>query len=509
MRRISSSPIASVLVPNTSQPDPLHRQLYDKLREQILLGRFTPGQQMPSTRVLAADLGVSRNTILYAFEQLKAEGYLEGATGSGTYVAGALPEQMVRASRSAPLKRTVQLTARRWSHFGSRITRNDAKVIRPALFRPFQPGFPALDAFPFDIWTRLFNRYRKSGAGALLGYGSTAGYKPLRKAIASYLTVARGVRCDPEQVLVVSGAQQAFDLTTRLLLDPGDSVLLEEPGYRGAHAVFEAASAKLIPVPVDLNGLNISKAIKSGAKARLVYTMPSHQFPLGTTMSAARRLELVNWAAESGARILEDDYDSEFRYTSRPLPALQSLDQTGSVIYLGTFSKVLFPALRLGYLVVPPDLIDGFLIAKAMMDLHCPTIEQAVVADFIEDGHFSRHIRRMRTLYLERLEIFLEAARAELDGALDIQRPDAGMHVLARLSPGVDDVAVGRAAASLGVSSMPLSTCYLLPPNDSGLLLGYAGYGAQQIRSGMQKLATVLGKQSITRARSVNAFSAK
>jgi GntR family transcriptional regulator / MocR family aminotransferase len=301
-------------------------------------------------------------------------------------------------------------------------------------------------------------------------------------------------------VIVVSGAQQALDLIARLLLDSGDSVLVEEPSYRGAHVAFEAVAAKMIPIPVDEDGLSLSQAIARGGKARLLYTTPSHQYPLGTTMSVARRLELVNWAAQSGIWIVEDDYDSEFRYGSRPLPALQSLDRAGCVILLGTFSKVLFPALRLGYLVVPPDLAEGFVRAKAVTDFHCPSLEQAVVADFMEEGHFGRHIRRMRTLYLERLEALLEAAQAEMNGALEMERPDAGMHVLARLGPRVDDVALARAAADLGVSTMPLSSCYIGPRKASGLLLGYAGYRPQQIRLGMRKLSSVLSKHLTSRS---------
>ena len=493
MRRVSSALIASALATDSGLADPLHRQLYDKLREEILAGRFAAGQRMPSTRVLAADLGIARNTILHAFEQLKAEGYFEGETGSGTYVARALPEKMMRVTSVAANQGNVLSTGRRLSRFASRITGDPALFIRPALYRPFQPGFPALDAFPFDIWTRLIHRHRNRPSGELLGYGSSAGYMPLRKAIASYLAMARGVRCEADQVVVVSGTQQALNLSARLLIDPGDTVWMEEPGYRGAQAAFHAVSAKLVPVPVDEEGLDISKKLASGSRARLVYTTPSHQFPMGSAMTAARRLLLANWASESGTWILEDDYDSEFRYSSSPLPSLQSLDRSGSVIYLGTFSKVLFPGLRLGYLVVPPGLADAFLKAKAVTDFHCSTIEQAVAAEFIEEGHFSRHIRRMRTLYLERLECILEAARTEMAGTVEIQRPDAGMHVLAKLAPGVDDVAAARAAGGLGISSMPLSTFYIgKRAKTSGLLLGYAGYNSRQIRLGMRRLSGVL-----------------
>lgn len=359
---------------------------------------------MPSTRVLADDLTISRTTILSAFEQLKAEGYLEATTGSGTYVARSMPEQAVVASRSVSLRKAGQPVNPHLSHFSARTRRGDAKIIRGVSYRPFQPGFPTLDAFPSNIWTKLLNRSQKRANTALLGYGNAAGYLPLRKAIATYLMAARGVRCQLEQVIVVAGAQQAFSLAIDALLDAGDTVLLEDPGYVGAQVAFEAAPVKLLPVPVDNDGLNLSKLRANGKGTRLVYTTPSHQFPLGVSMSAGRRMQLVNWAAESGAWILEDDYDGEFRYSSRPLPALQSFDQTGSVIYVGTFSKVLFPGLRLGYIVVPAHVVDAFTIAKTVCDYHCPTIPQAVVAEFINEGHFGRHIRRMRMLYRERLK---------------------------------------------------------------------------------------------------------
>jgi len=317
---------------------------------------------------------------------------------------------------------------------------------------------------------------------------------PLRKAVASYLRVSRAVRCEPDQVIIVSGTRQALDLTVRLLIDPGDSVWMEEPGYFGAHSALKAASARLIPVPVDADGLNVAEGIAKCATARMAYTTPSHQFPLGTPLGVARRLELLKWAAEANAWILEDDYDSEFRYSSRPLPALQSLDQAGSVIYFGTFSKLLFPALRLAYLVAPTNLVDSYSIAKAVTDDQAPTVDQAILADFMEEGHFTRHIRRMRALYLERLEILLDSAGAEMAGAVDVRRPDAGMHAVALLPPGSDDRAVAAAAAGLGVASMPLSGCYLGRPKASGLLLGYAAFGHRQIRLGIRKLSSILPK---------------
>jgi GntR family transcriptional regulator / MocR family aminotransferase len=493
MRRVSSAATATAFGPDPRSSDPLHRQLYDKLRDNILARRFSPGQQMPSTRVLASDLGVSRNTVLNAFEQLKAEGYLEGSPGSGTYIARALPEETTRVSNAPPSGSGVGRKHSRWSDFGARMSKYDVPFVRTGIpARPLQPGVPALDEFPFDIWTRLTSHWWKKKPSGLLAYGPAAGYMPLRKAIADYLNVARAVHCRPEQVLVVSGAQQAMDLTARLLLNPGEPAWVEEPGFLGAHAALDTAGVKLIPVPLDDDGLNVSIGRKKAPRARLIYTTPSHQFPLGITMTLARRLELLDWAQKSGAWILEDDYDSEFRYTSRPLPALQSLDQSGSVIYFGSFSKVLFPALRLGYLVVPPNLVDGFLVAKAITDHHCPTMEQAVLAQFIGDGHFNRHIRRMRALYLERMETLLDSIAAEMNGLIEVRRPDAGMHIVGLFPPGADDEGIAASAASTSVAVAPLSSWYLSRKRASGLLVGYAGYNPRAIRQAIRKLAKVI-----------------
>ncbi len=496
MRRVPSSLIASALAPDRASTEPLHKQLYERLREHILSRRLAPGLQLPSTRVLASDLAISRTPILQAIEQLKAEGYLEASIGSGTYVARFLPDQRVVATQAVALTGARQSGNHHQPGFKShRVVTHQIRTIPPVTYRPFQPGFPALDAFPFAIWSKLLQRLQTCANSILLGYGSPAGYLPLRRAIASYLTIARGMRCHEDQVIVVSGAQQALSLAIRALAEPGDSVLLEDPGYFGAQAAFDASSVKLLPVPIDQDGVMVPD-MHEGARGRILYTTPANQFPLGITMSVGRRRQLLNWAHKSGVGILEDDYDGEFRYSGCPLPSLQSFDSTGSVIYVGTFSKVLFPGLRLGYIVVPAHLVEVFTAAKRSLDYHCPMIEQFVTAEFINDGHFARHIRRMRTLYLERLEALLEAARAEMDCQFEIRRPDGGMHVVARLGQGVDDQTVATDAAHLGISAMPLSSCYLGPDRISGLVLGFAGYKPQQIRLAMQKLSRVIATQS-------------
>lgn len=492
MSRVSSAAVAAALAPDSKSPEALYRQLYDKLRHSILTGSFTTGQQMPSTRVLAADMGVSRNTVLNAFEQLIAEGYLEGAVGSGTYVARALPEEMLRATATRA-GASGSGKRRGWSRQGARLATHVTDRIRQTVVpKPFQSGVPAFDVFPFDLWARLLNRHWRRQHSELLSYGDSGGYMPLRRAIASYLAVARAVRCDPEQVIVVSGAQQALDLTARLLLDPGDAVWMEDPGYLGARATMHAAGAKLVPVAVDEAGLSVRRGVAREPRARMVYVTPSHQFPLGVTMTLTRRLELLSWAQKSGAWILEDDYDSEYRYASRPLAAMQGLDHGGRVIYFGTFSKVLFPALRLGYLVVPPDLVQGFLVAKAITDRQSPTVEQAVLAEFISDGHFSRHIRRMRALYLQRVQALVESVERELKGFLEMRHPEAGMHTIGWLRKGTNDRVLARRAAAAGVSTVPLSAFYTGGGGKSGLVLGYSGYSERAIRDGVRKLAQAL-----------------
>jgi len=321
-----------------------------------------------------------------------------------------------------------------------------------------------------------------------MAYGSQMGYGPFREAIAQYLRLVRGVRCEPKQVMVVSGSQQALYVSARVLLNPGERVWIEEPGYPGAHVAFGAADCRLIPVPVDAEGLDVNEGIRRCRGARAVYVTPSHQYPLGATMSVARRIQLLNWASRTGAWIIEDDYDSEFRQGIRPIASLQSLDSDARVIYVGTFSKALFPALRVGYVVVPTDLIRAFSTARDAMDIFPPTLSQAVLADFIQEDHFSRHIRRMRVLYAERCNALVEALQTEMGDLLEVVNGEAGMHLVGLLPTGLKDVGVSRKAAEYGVSVMPLSNCCLERPSRSGLVLGYGAADQLQIQQGVLKL---------------------
>jgi GntR family transcriptional regulator/MocR family aminotransferase len=321
-----------------------------------------------------------------------------------------------------------------------------------------------------------------------MAYSDAMGYQPFREAVAEYLGAVRGVRCDSSQILVTTGSQQALQICAQVLLDPKDQLCMEEPGYPGARQAFLMVGVQLIPVRVDHEGLNVAEIIRRGRDVRAVYVTPSHQYPLGMTMSATRRMLLLNWAARTGAWIIEDDYDSEYRFGSRPIPSLQGLDTDARVIYVGTFSKVLFPALRLGYMVIPKDLVSAFSAARDAADIFSSTLYQAVLTDFIREGHFARHIRRMRMLYMERQKSLVKAIRSQMGDMLEVIGAEAGMHLVALLSRGIDDVAVSRKVAQNGISAIPLSSCYLKTPKRGGLILGYGGANVHQIHDGIRKL---------------------
>lgn len=478
---------------NPESAAPMYRQLYDFLRQAILEGRLLPGQRLPATRVFAAELGVSRNTVMLAFDALLSEGYLQGKMGSGTYVTGTLPDKLLQATQpssqvSAPPSPRHFLSKRGQAIAGIPV----GAVSTPEAIRPFQHGLPAVFDFPFDIWARIAARVLRWMPYHSLGYGEAAGYYPLREAIADYLRTARAVRCDAEQIIIVNGSQQALDLAARVLLDPGETAWVEDPGYFGAKRAFAGAGVEIIPVPLDAEGLDVERGRELDSGARLIYVTPSHQYPLGVTMSLARRLQLLEWANQSAAWILEDDYDSEYRYSGRPLSSLQGLDQHGRVIYLGTFSKVLFPALRIGYLAVPENLANAFIAAKSVSDRHNPLLEQMVLAKFMEEGHFTRHIRRMRVLYQERRQALVRAAEAELKGLLAIQPSDAGMHVIGLFPESADDRAAARRAAEFKITANPLSAYYLEKPGRAGLVLGYSAFNEREITAAVRRLARAL-----------------
>ncbi len=465
------------------------RWLVGALRGQILDGRLKPGSRLPATRDLARQYGLSRGTIVIAFEQLTSEGYLEGWVGAGTWVSRVLPDPFARVGRRGALPARPSSPAPMRKPRPLPLLR-DLAGYEPRLPRAFRANTPALDLFPVTLWAQVAGRrLRRATPAQLLGCDA-AGYGPLREAVADYLVTSRGARCTAGQVVIVSGLQEALDLAARVLVRRGDRVVVEDPGYDGAVAAFEAQGARVGGVPVDAEGMLIPPARLRGA--RLAYVTPAHQFPLGVSMSLRRRLALLEWARRSGAMIVEDDYDSEYRYAGRPLPALQGLDRHGLVLLAGSFSKVLFPSLRLGYLVVPDALVDRFAAVKSVASRHEPLLDQAVLCDFITTGHFGRHVRRMREVYAERLGVLLESARSRLAGALEITAVEAGLQTAALLAPGAEAEPIARAAATRGLEVVALGRYARAPMPRDGLQLGFAALDPGEIRRGVSALAEVL-----------------
>jgi GntR family transcriptional regulator/MocR family aminotransferase len=474
---------------------PIYRQLYEWFRRAIASGQLRPGQRLPSTRNLAAELKISRMPVLAAFEQLFAEGYLETFIGAGTCVARSIPDDMLSPPVVKVRKGLQEIVKKRGPR---RISRRGLALARLPTqswldnLGAFRVSLPALDHFPIGVWSKLVARHARRPPRGIMAYGDAMGYLPFREAIAEYLGTVRGVRCESSQILVTTGSQQALQISAQVLLDHKDRVWMEEPGYLGARQAFLTVGAQLIPVRVDHDGMHVAEIIPRGRDARAVYVTPSHQYPMGVTMSATRRMLLLNWAVRSGAWIIEDDYDSEYRFGSHPIASLQGLDTGGRVIYIGTFSKVMFPALRLGYVVVPKDLVPAFSAARDASDIFSSTLYQAVLTDFIREGHFARHIRRMRMLYMERRTTLVKAIRIQMEDMLDVIDAEAGMHLVTLLPRGTNDVTISRKAAQKGISAIPLSTCYLKPPTRGGLILGYGGANAHQIHDGISKLRMIV-----------------
>ena len=481
--------IVPVIAIDRTSTQPLYRQLYEGYREAIVERRLRPGQRLPSTRSLAEELLVSRIPVLNAFEQLVAEGYIESHVGAGTFVARSLPEEPLAVASVDRMK----------ARPGQRIVSRSPAALPRRAGEPwlggsgaFRMSEVAIDRFPFAVWSTLFNRHSHNPRLSLLRYGDSMGHRPFREALAEYLRTARAVRCEADQIMVVSGSQQALEISARVLLDPGSPVWVEEPGYAGAQDVLRRVGARLVPVPVDEEGLDVNAAIARSRRPRAVYVTPSHQYPLGVTMSASRRLQLLDWARRQGAWILEDDYDSEYRYESLPVAALQGLDRDARVIYIGTFSKVLFPALRVGYIVIPADLVPRFAGLREAMDIFAPTLPQAVLAEFLHQGHFARHLRRMRQLYRERRSALVAAIRSELGASLQVMGEQAGVHLVATLSNKASDRQISSRAARQGLWAMPLSSCYLGPAKRQGLVLGYGGTDLAAMPEAVGRLRRVL-----------------
>lgn len=461
----------------------LARQLYEGLRERILDGRLQSGTRLPASRDLAALLGISRNTVTRAFDQLYAEGYVEGRIGDGTYVA-----ELSTASRPAPAVQAKAATSealqRLQAHHLSR------PLIGPP--RAFRVGVPAFDLFPFETWARLSARFWRKPSPARLGYGDPAGDWQLRELIAAYLRNGRGLHCDPAQVIVTCGAQQAISLCAQLLVEPGDRVAIENPGYRAAGHAFSVAGAQLAGIPVDADGLDTA-ALERAGDCRLTYVTPSHQYPTGVTLSLARRLELLDWAERHDGWIVEDDYDGEYRYSGTPLAPLAALDRQGRVLYVGTFCKIAFPALRLGYLVLPPALVEPFARRRALDMRHSEIGTQAVMAEFIAAGHFQRHIRRMRAAARSRRDALLAGWPVDIPGCAPMPAVEAGLHLCVRVDSLARERELIAAAERAAVELNGLSSYWLPgeePPvdNRAGLVLGFAAVPEAEIAKALAAL---------------------
>jgi len=491
-KRITAYTLA---LPPRDSETPAYLWLCAALRAEILEGRLGPGARLPATRDLAAEYGLSRGTIVAGYAQLEAEGYVRGSTGSGTYVSDTIPDDLLRVRGGGRGARSVGEDAAAPRRARHRLSAAGRRVepfpdAGPRATRAFRANEPALDLFPAALWAQVAGRRLRRVSTELLRGCPAEGYPPLREAVADYLRAARGVRCTAEQVLILSGVQEALDLTSRLFLDGASRACVEDPGYWGAALAFSSVGARISTVRVDDEGMMVPPRRLSAA--RVVYLTPAHQFPLGMTMSLPRRLALLDWAHASDAVIFEDDYDSEYRYRGHPIPALQGLDERGLVLFAGSFSKVLFPSLRLGYLVVPPDLVERFAAAVSIGTRHAPLMEQAILCDFIVEGHFGRHLRRMREVYAGRLGALLEGAHRELAGLLEIIGVEAGLQVAGWLADGFDDAAVARAAARRRVEVVPLSAYSRRRMRRQGLQLGFAAVDEGEIGRGITELARTL-----------------
>lgn len=477
MKSNPAYPVWSSFALDRTDKRPLQDQIVAYFREMISTGQLRSGSRLPPTRELASELGVARNTVALAYDRLVAEGYLESRTGSGTFVT----EGLVKAKPNGK-----SLAVRRPSTRGQRALNAVTGFVASSTL-PLTPGLPALDQFPFSLWARLSTRFWRREQRDLLPYGDPAGYAPLRIALARYLRAARGIACEPEQVLIVSGSQAGIDTTARVLLDPGDEVWVEDPGYVSGRSALAANGARLVAVPVDEQGLDPQEGERLAPNAKLAVVSPSHQYPLGAIQSLPRRLAMLDWAERADAWILEDDYDGEFRYAGRPVSALHSLDSEGRVLYLGTMSKVLAPALRIGYLVVPIDLVNTFIAARAVSDRHVSIEIQAVLTEFIEGGHLAAHVRRLRPIYDARRRALLTA----FDQLSDLVEPvdySAGLHFIARLKGEYADVKISAEGLKDGINAPALSTYGIARKDLNGFVIGFANTSEKLAAESVNKL---------------------
>ena len=465
--------------------EPMYRQVLDLMQQAILTGQLAPGTKLPSSRTLASDLEIARNTVLHVYDQLTAEGYVISSTGSGTYVADTRPQEATPAAGGIGPRKPCALSRR-----GARLI--EQAGVSPKQWGAFMPGVPDVAEFPARTWSRLQARLWKRASPELLTYAPGGGYRPLRRALSDYLRVARSVKCSPDQIIITTGIHQSIDLAVRLLTDFGDRAWVEEPCYWGVRSVLQSSGLTLVPIPVDGEGLNpLERDMQQ--PPRLALVTPSHQYPLGMVMSLARRRTLLEFARQHDVWIIEDDYDSEFRYGSRPLASLQGLDEAGQVIYVGSLGKMLFPGLRMGYMVVPEQLVDTFRMGIAELYREGQLMQQAVLTEFIMDGYLTSHVRRMRTLYGERRQLLIDAITAHFGDTLAVRGDEAGLHLVLELPDGTDDCAVAAAALDAGVVTRPLVNYYMDQASaQPGLMLGYACVPNEQIGPAFNTLARVI-----------------
>ncbi|TDR80699.1 PLP-dependent aminotransferase family protein [Paludibacterium purpuratum] len=452
----------------------LSRQLTRWLRQWIGEGKLAADTRLPASRDLARQLGIGRNTVIDAYEQLLAEGYLDTRHGSGTFVCALFKRHTV----AAPEQRTTLGLSDRGQTLEA-LTRRDDDY-----HGAFVPCIPEIRAFPHRQWQQLLARHQRQARLLDFNYQAGGGLPALRQALADYLQMSRAVRCHPDQILITQGTQHSLALCALLLADPGDVAWMEEPGYLGARVALHMAGLQTVAAPVDEHGLDPEK-IADPRPPKLIYATPSYQYPLGVTMPLARRLTLIDHARQANAWIIEDDYDSEFRYSSQPLPALQGLSEDARVIYLGTLSKVMYPGLRTGYIVVPETLVDAFRAANTRLNPEGHYPLQSALAEFIENGQFARHIRRMRDLYQERQHCLRAVVADSVASEWAWSSGHAGMHVLATLPPHLDETRLSQMAALEGIWLATLGKHFQAPPDRQGLVIGYAGVTEQDIRRGV------------------------
>lgn len=475
----------------------LLRWLYDEIRLAIVEGRLSPGARLPSTRSIARQYRIARGTVVAAFDHLTAEGYIEGSVGSGSFVRRviALSPRGSAGSRERPRGRPAAVTPS-LSVRGRRLASHPFFLPwagRDPRELAFLGDLAALEAFPLRTWSRISSKcLRRAFSDGLLHHGPTRGLPALREAIAAHVGLTRGVKCAAEQVVITAGTQQSLDLIARLVLDEGDRVWMEDPGYTAITQLLRACGAQVIGVPVDEEGLDCAAGSRRARLAKLAYVTPSCQFPLGNTLSLQRRLDLLRWAGESGALIFEDDYDSQLGFADRPLVALQSLDRTGCVVYSNSFSKMLFPSLRLGFIVVPERLVDAVTAARSVLQRFPSMLEQAVLAEFISAGHMEQHMRRMRELYTMRLQTLTETVRREIPDVMDLAPVRSGLQVVGWLGKGIDELAACRAAFEQGIFCAPLSCHAIERPLPPAMVLFPVATDLPAIRRGVAELGSIL-----------------